>query len=166
MAQKRKQPEPIASRLASPGSTPSHGKKGLLTWKWAEERLIKRRNFCIATVRKDGSPHVMIIWGLWFNRVMYFSTGPRSQKALNLEQNPNCVICADQDGEAVVIEAVARKLSASELDRNLLSLYQRKYRWDPRSLGNAIYAAHPSVVFGMDEKRGPRSSTRWVFRRD
>lgn len=166
MAQKTSLPEPTASRLASPGLTPLHGKKGLLSWKWAEYKLNKKRNFCIATVRKDGSPHVMIIWGLWLKRVMYFSTGPRSQKALNLERNPNCVICTDQGGKAVIIEAIARKLSVSELDENLISSYKRKYKVDPRSLGNAIYTARPSVIYGMDEKRGPRSSTRWVFRRD
>jgi nitroimidazol reductase NimA-like FMN-containing flavoprotein (pyridoxamine 5'-phosphate oxidase superfamily) len=157
-------PQPLASPLASPGVAPPKEKKALLTWKWAEQRLKYARNFCLATVRPDGKPHVMVIWGLWFNGVMYFSTGPASQKGRNLKGNPNCVICTDQNGQAVIIEAIARKLSEAELNRKVLSLYQRKYKWDPRSFGNAIYAAHPSVVFGMDEKKGPQCSTRWTFR--
>jgi hypothetical protein len=52
----------------------------------------------------------------------------------------------------------------SELNSDLLSLYHRKYKWDPLSFGNAIYAAQPIVVFGMDEKRGPGCSTRWEVR--
>jgi hypothetical protein len=43
------------------------------------------------------------------------STGPQCQKATNLERNHNCVICTDQDGEAVIMEAVARTVSALSL---------------------------------------------------
>jgi len=163
VSNKKKQIEPIADRLLTPGLELPKGRRGLLTWKWAERRLRRRRTFCIATVRKDGRPHVMVIWGLWFNRILYFSTAPQSQKAANLERNPNCVICTEQDGEAVIMEAVARTVSASTLRKEVLSLYQRKYSWDMRSLGNTIYAAHPILVFGMDEKKGPKCSARWKF---
>lgn len=111
MSNKKRQIEPSADRLLTPGLELPKGRRGLLTWKWAERRLKRRLTFCIATVRKDGRPHVMVIWGLWFNCVMYFSTGPQSQKAANLERNHNCVICTDQDGEAVIMEAVARTVS-------------------------------------------------------
>jgi hypothetical protein len=163
VSNKKKQIEPIADRLLTPGLALPKGRRGLLTWKWAERRLKKGRNFSIATVRRDGRPHVMVIWGLWFNRVMYFSTGPQSQKAYNLERNHNCVISTEQNGEAVIIEAVARTVSALSLRKDVLTLYQRKYNWDMRSLGNTIYAAHPIVAFGMDEKKGPRCSARWKF---
>jgi hypothetical protein len=94
---------------------------------------------------------------------MHFSTGPQSQKARNLDRNQNCVICVEQDREAVIIEVVVRKLSAVDVTEDILSLYRRKYKWDMRALGNAIYAAYPTLIFGMDEKRGPQCLARWKF---
>ena len=63
------------------------------------------------------------------------------------------------------MEAVARTVSALSVRKDVPTRYQRKYNWDMRSLGNTIYAAHPIVVFGMDEKKGPQCFARWKFPR-
>jgi Pyridoxamine 5'-phosphate oxidase len=77
-------------------------KKGLLPWKWASDRLKKSRQYSIATTRPDGAPHLMIIWGLWFEDSFWFSTGAASRKARNLAENLRCIssrrVCVKRDG--------------------------------------------------------------------
>jgi hypothetical protein len=42
VSNKKKQIEPIADRLLTPGLELPKGRRGLLTWKWAEQRLKKK----------------------------------------------------------------------------------------------------------------------------
>ncbi len=56
----RKKTEPKASRPHMPGYGLPKGRKGLLPWKWALERLQNSHNYWIATTRADSSPHVMV----------------------------------------------------------------------------------------------------------
>ena len=67
--------EPKANRLTVPGYEPSAKNAGVLPWKWAADRLKKSRQYWIATTRPDGSPHLMVIWGVWLGGSFWFSTG-------------------------------------------------------------------------------------------
>src|SRR5690242_4624396 len=90
---------PRAGRPEIPGYGVSTGKKGILPWKWAAQRLSKSHEYWIATTRPDKSPHVMVVWGLWLEDGFYFSTGKNSRKARNLAANPRCVICSSDPAE-------------------------------------------------------------------
>ena len=89
-----KRGRPEASRPTVPG----------YAWKWALQRLRKRRRYWIATTRPDGVPHLMIIWGVWYAGSFWFSTGAKSCKARNLAENQRCVIGTDDAAEALVLE--------------------------------------------------------------
>src|SRR5260221_605697 len=100
--QKLKPPKPTRPHMPGYGITTK--KAGILPWKWAVDRLSKSKQYWIATTRSDGAPHVMVIWGLWFEGAFWFSTGRKSRKARNLAVNPRCVICSDNSAEAVIVE--------------------------------------------------------------
>ncbi|HZS72271.1 MAG TPA: pyridoxamine 5'-phosphate oxidase family protein [Candidatus Acidoferrum sp.] len=162
--------KPKASRPHMPGYGLLETKKGLLPWKWAEERLRKSHNFWIATVRRDGRPHMMVIWGLWLGGAIYFSTGSESRKAKNLAGNAQCVMGTEKAHEAVVVEGTAERVTNEALLKKILRLYERKYRFDMRgfekdilALKEPIFALRPRVAFGLDEKRYQASATRWEF---
>ena len=163
-------PQPKTSRPYMPGYGLPKGKKGLLPWKWANERLNKSHNYWIATTRRDGTPHVMVVWGLWLDGDLLFSTGRKSRKARNLAENPKCVICTELADEAVVVEGIARRVRERSRLRNFLSLYERKYNWDMSAfepdilaLKEPVFEVHPRVVFGLCEKKTLNSATRWKF---
>ena len=59
--------EPRTERPHIPGYGISKSKTGMLPWKWAAKTLAESREYWIVTVRPDGRPHAMIIWGLWFD---------------------------------------------------------------------------------------------------
>jgi nitroimidazol reductase NimA-like FMN-containing flavoprotein (pyridoxamine 5'-phosphate oxidase superfamily) len=162
--------EPAPSRLHMPGYDLPEGPDGLMPWSWAEQRLEGSHNYWLATVRQDGRPHLMIVWGLWHGGVFYFSTGSRSRKARNLESNAHCVIGTEQAHEAVVVEGAAEKVCDVEQLKELLALYQRKYDGDMSAmqedilaLRELIFAVRPSVAFGPEEKAVLQNATRWRF---
>lgn len=163
---------PSADRPHMPGYGLPEGKKGLLPWTWAVQKLKKSHNYWVATTRPDGRPHVMPVWGLWVAGVFYFSTGRQSRKAQNLTQNPSCVVGTENAAEAVIVEGVAREVPDVSLRRKFIAACERKYKFDMSSfegdilnLKEPIYAVQPSVAFGLHEKKTLNTATRWHFRR-
>ena len=155
---------PAADRPHMPGYGVPANKKGVLPWKWAEQRLIRSHNYFLCTVRPDGTPHVMPIWGAWADGIFCFSTGRDSRKARNLAANPRCVICNEKVQEAVILEGRAEELLDPVRIKELGRSYARKYKpWklDPK-LG-PIFIVRPIVGFGMYEKKFANAATRWKF---
>jgi len=101
--------EPKPSRIEAPGYGFPKGRKGLLPWSWAEQRLKKSHNYWITTVTpgKPSKPHSMVIWGLWQEGRFLFITGAESRKTRNLAKNTNCIVSTEDASEAVVLEGVA-----------------------------------------------------------
>ena len=155
--------KPKVSRPHMPGYGIPKGKKGLLSWKWAEQRLEKSHNYWISTARPDGTPHTMIVWGLWLDGRFYFSTGEKSRKARNLEANPKCVICSERAEQAVIVEGVAELVSDRAFRKKFGDLYQKKYDWNMKDFSEPIYVVRPRVAFGLFEKKFMGSATRWKF---
>ena len=48
----------------------------------------------------------MVIWALWMDGLLYFSTGKNSRKAQNLAHNPHCTMCTEQADQAVIVEGM------------------------------------------------------------
>lgn len=160
---------PKASRPQATGYGFPETTKGLLPWSWAEQRLKKSHNYWITTVKPDGSPHTMVVWGLWQDGRFLFSTGSKSRKARNLEKNPNCIVCNEHAHEAIIVEGTA-EIAHVAARRKMLPLYERKYKFDMStmkddilSMKEPVFAVRPRVVFAMWEKHFQSKSTRWKF---
>ena len=169
-----KKSAPLPSRIAAPGYGFPKGTKGLLPWSWAEQRLKKSHNYwlttiTLTTVTPKHKPHTMVVWGLWQDGRLLFSTGSQSRKARNLAQNPNCVICTEHAHEAVIVEGVA-EIADVAARRKLIPTYERKYKCDLSSMKDdllsmkePVFAVRPRVVFALWEKHFQGKSTRWKF---
>ncbi len=154
---------PQVTRPHMPGYGISTKKKGLLPWRWAEERLAKSREYYIATVRPDGRPHVMPVWGLWVKGAFYFSTGKTSRKGRNLQVNPNCVVCSAKPSESVVVEGRVEMIIDAGALKPLFAAYKKKYKMDVSGMGEPFYCVRPKVAFGLSEKKFVETATRWVW---
>ncbi len=153
-----------------PGYGLPKGTKGLLSWSWGEQRLKKSHNYWITTVKPEGAPHTMVVWGLWMDGGFYFSTGRESRKAKNLKENSRCIVATEQANQAVIVEGVAEEVMDVPVRRRFLPIYERKYKIDMSSMAEdilslkePIYLVRPAVVFGLDEKKSLSSATRWKF---
>jgi hypothetical protein len=161
--------KPEASRPHAPGYGLPSGNKGLLPWTWAEQRLKKSHNYWITTVKPDASPHTMVVWGLWQDGRLLFSTGSKSRKARNLAENVACVICTENANEAVIVEGTAEIADVSAR-RKFFPTYERKYKFNMKgmeqdilSMKEPVFAVRPHVVFGLWEKDFVGKATRWKF---
>ena len=137
--------------------------EGMLPWSWAAERLTRSHNYLLTTVRADGAPHVMPVWGIWLDAAWYFSTSATSRKSRNLEQNPQCAVCNDNVEEAVIVEGSAQRLKDDEVPKQAFVDYKAKYGWDLDPQRGPVWKVAPKTVFAMPEKQFPEGVTKWVF---
>jgi nitroimidazol reductase NimA-like FMN-containing flavoprotein (pyridoxamine 5'-phosphate oxidase superfamily) len=155
---------PRAGRPHIPDYGISTSSKGLLPWKWAEQRLKKSREYWFVTTLPNGRPHVMPVWGVWVDSAFYFSTGRDTRKARNLARSPYCVVCNELAAEAVIVHGRAKEIRDAKRIRELGGPYARKYppyKLDPKM--GAVYEVKPSITFGLMEKKFPTTATRWKF---
>ena len=158
-------PVPNASRPSMPGYGISESDEGLLPWSWATERLAASRNYWVSTVRPDGSPHAMAVWGVWSDDVYWFNTSRRSRKARNLAADARCVVTTENADECVILEGQASCVEDADSLARIFEIYERKYGFDLATMDSPTYAVRPRVVFGFIEAADafPGSATRWNF---
>ena len=162
-SQKQNKVEPRTERPRIPGYGISKSKTGMLPWKWAVKTLTESREYWIITVRPDGRPHAMIIWGLWFDGAFWFGTGGKTQKARNLAKNPNCIVGTQNAAEAVILEGVAELITDAAVRKKLEPASLKKYGMSGGGGSEPFYRVSPTRVFGLIEKTFPKTATRWMF---
>ncbi len=163
--------EPKASRPYWPDAleNPKDATTGLKPWSWALERLEKSHNYWIASSRPDGRPHLMLVWGIWWQHTFWFSTGPRARKAKNIAVNPHCVIGTEKADEAVILEGTVEEIKDRAVWKTVCQIYDRKYGGNVlpllESSGGNMYCVQPRIAFGQDEHAANfvESVTRWSF---
>jgi PPOX class probable F420-dependent enzyme len=160
--------QPRASRPHMPGYGilgPAEG-TGLLPWTWAEERLTKSHDYWLATVRPDGRPHVMPVWGVWDDGAVWFSSSLGSRKAKNLEVNPRAVVTTDDALDPVIVEGDAKlardEASIARFTECVNGKYGTDYTVDFFG-ANGLWRLRPEWAFALHEGDFPGSPTRWVF---
>jgi len=122
------------------------------------------RTFWVATIyQARARPHVMPVWGVWVDDGFYFSTGRKSRKGQNLAANPACTVTNDDGEEAVIIEGRAEEVTNAPPLARFAASYMKKYKMDPRGMGEPIFLVRPKTVFGFIEKSFSESATRWKF---
>jgi hypothetical protein len=142
---------------------------GLKPWSWALERLENSHNYWIATSRPEGLPHLMLVWGIWWQDAFWFSTGPRTRKAKNIASHPGCVIGTEKADEAVILEGTVEEIKDRAVWKQLVEIYNRKYGGDVgpllESSGGSVFRVVPKVVFAQDEhaENFVDAVTRWHF---
>ena len=164
MAKRPTKSEPKSDRPFAPGYGIVGVKdgKGLLPWTWVARKMNRCRTFWLATIHAGRArPHVMPVWGVWLDDAFFFSTGRKSRKGQNLAANPACTIANDDGQEAVIVEGLATQVEDERVLRRAAIAYKKKYKMDPRGMGEPIFHVRPSRVFGLVEKSFPQSATRW-----
>jgi general stress protein 26 len=154
--------QPRTERPNIPDYGISTQKAGMLPWKWAEKTLADSREYWMVTVRPDGRPHAMIIWGIWFEGAFWFGTGAKTRKARNLAKNANCIVGTQDAAEAVIVEGVAELITDKAVIRKLGPESERKYKMGGGG-SEPVYRVTPRRAFGLIEKTFPKTATRWTF---
>jgi hypothetical protein len=155
-------------RFSSKDATPT-------PWEEAREKLQEAEIYWLATVRRDGRPHVTPLLAIWQDDALYFCTGPDEQKAKNLEHSAHCIIatgCNALQGLDLIVEGDAVPVSDQTTLRRLADQYAAKYGWqfsvrdggfyNDQGGEALVYEVAPKTAFGYG-RDGTYSQTRWRF---
>ena len=161
---------PRAGRPYMPGYGllgPAEG-TGLLPWSWAEDGLASARNYWVVSLRPDGRPHAMPVWGVWDDGALWFSSSKGSRKARNLTADPRCTIAIEDALNPVIVEGKAELVTDSAALARMLALENTKYgtdygieMLDPDA--NSVFRVSPDWAFGLRQDDFTGSPTRWIF---
>jgi PPOX class probable F420-dependent enzyme len=139
---------------------------GLMPWAEAERRLEASHDYWLATVRPDGSPHVMPVWGVWLDGRIWFSSGLGSRKVRNLAADPRCTVTTEDPRDPVVVEGTAERLVGPEAIAAFVDAVNAKYDagmttafQDPAV--NGTFAVRPGTVIALTGADFRGSPTRW-----
>ncbi len=162
--------EPVADRPFMPGYgvLPATEGSGLIPWAEAERRLTASHDYWCATVRPDGRPHVMPVWGVWLRERLWFSSGLQSRKARDLAEEPRCTLTTDDAQNPVVVDGIAHQVTDPGGIAAFLDAMNTKYRagmtadfLDPRV--NGTFTVRPERVVALTHDDFTGSPTRWTF---
>lgn len=129
-----------------------------IPWAWVEERLTAARNYWVAAERPGGSPHVVPVWGLWFDGAFYFFTDPASLKARSLTADPRAVVHLESGDDVVILEGT---MEACRPTPALLQAYEAKYGVSPETAA-VLFRLNRAKALAWREQDFPRSATRWA----
>jgi pyridoxine/pyridoxamine 5'-phosphate oxidase len=92
-------------------SIATNGVTSVTPWTEARDRFAEANRYWLATVRPDGRPHIMPVFGVWVGDALYFTAARTSRKAKNLALNARCVVAADVPTLDVVVEGEAVRVA-------------------------------------------------------
>ena len=69
-----------------------------------------RHTSWLATINRDGSPHLTGVGALWREGAFYFETGEQTRKGRNLARDPRCTMSVATHEFDLVVEGQARKV--------------------------------------------------------
>jgi len=161
--------QPADGKVGLPQVPPLYGLKTphqYLPFRHAERRLATARNYWICTVRPDGRPHSIPVWGFWLDGCLYFGTARSSRKARNLASNPALSIHLESGDDVIILEgqAVEVDLTHKPTLRKLDAASRAKYKMPIMIVPESIlYRVRPRMVLAWTEKDFPTNATRWTF---
>ena len=138
------------------------------------------RHTCwLATVNRDGSPHITGVGGLWLDGAFWFQTGEATRKGRNLARDGRCTLSVATDEFDLIVEGSARKVTAPDVVADLAQRWAAE-GWPARvdESGQALTAAYsapsagppPWHVYRVTPRAAtavgtiePYGATRWRF---
>jgi Pyridoxamine 5'-phosphate oxidase len=164
--------EPVSAEPMAGATTPT-------PWARARGHLeAAAPTYWLATVRPDGTPHVMPLLAVWVDGGLFFSAGAGTRKARNLAVDSHCVVTVEDGPLDLVVEGMATRVGDAATLQRVADTYASLYSWrvsvrdgafhDTEGAPTAgpppydVYEVTPTVAFGF----GPNETlvpTRWRF---
>lgn len=92
------------------------------------KRLDEAKVIWVATVRPNGSPHLVPIWHVILNGRIYICTSRSSVKAKNIASNPQVAISLEDGLNPLVVQGSAKIMS--RVLKEIVEGFRSKFKWD------------------------------------
>ncbi|WP_165368020.1 pyridoxamine 5'-phosphate oxidase family protein [Phytoactinopolyspora endophytica] len=172
--------EPVAEAMPprGRGTEVDGGVETTLDWAKVTERLSRGGRYWLATVRPDGSPHVMPVFAVWSASAMYVVSKDSARKSRNLDSDGRCVITTEASDAHLILEGEARRVRDHETLERVSGAFETAYGWPTTVSGEELDAPYgaptsggpPYRVYEITPKKGfgfPAEGTfmptRWRF---
>ena len=155
---------PVAEKILLPEG---YGKTTeTLSWNSVRTQLEEAKQYWLATIRGDGSPHVVPLDGLWVDDVWYYGGSPKTIHVRTVRTDPNVTMHLADPWKVVVVEGEVRVTRLShELAQRLADLASQKYAEYGIKFEASSYsepgALHPRRVIAWSSF--PKDATRFTF---
>jgi hypothetical protein len=138
------------------------------------------RHTCwLATINRDGSPHITGIGAMWVDGAFWFETGEHTRKGRNLARDPRCTLSVATHEFDLVVEGEAHVVTEPAIVADMARRWSDE-GWPARvdESGSAITAEYsapsagspPWLVYRMAPRAAtglltvdPGGATRWQF---
>lgn len=143
----------------------------LLDWDEVTERIAGARNYCLATLRPDGRPHLRPVDGVFVDGALCFGGSPATRWVQHLQHQPVVSASLPDDDQAVILEGRA-ELVEDPTDPLSIALapanrakYPQYFSGDEPTPFHPFWCLRPTVVYAWSLTGFPARATRFDFRR-
>src|SRR3954451_14701969 len=108
-----------------------------------------RHTSWLATINRDGTPHLTGVGAIWLDGAFWFETGERSRKGRNLARDPRCTLSLATLEVDLIVEGEARKVTDTPTIARLAALWAAE-GWPARvdDTGQALTAEYSAPSAG------------------
>ena len=143
---------PTAEQLSLPSTYGSPNR--LLDWASVEQRLVDSLHYWVATVRRDGRPHVVPVDGIWLDGGCYFGGDPATVHVRNLRRDGRTMLHLEDGESAVIVEGVAEWVTPSKSDaKRLVAAAKAKYGYSNSAASYlaGVWRLEPTTVLAWTQ---------------
>src|SRR5215218_11385090 len=90
----------------------------------------QHRTATLATIGKDGRPHLVAMWYAWLDGEIWFETKAKSQKAVNLKRDPTITVMIEDGQSYTTLRGVSIDGRAEIIDDPETNLRVGKSVWE------------------------------------
>ena len=166
----------LSARFAESGSAGNPPKRSKPPTNRGREHSTRRTRapagwFWLATVRPDGTPHVMPVFAAWSDPVVYVASKESARKSRNLDADERCVLTTDTGDLHLVVEGRARRVRDEPGLARASTAFEAIYSWPTEVTGDLLDAEYgaptsggpPYAVFAISPTKAfafPRTANR------
>jgi hypothetical protein len=142
---------PIVEQLSLPTTYGSPDR--LLAWTSVEQRLVDSMHYWLATVRRDGTAHVVPVDGIWLDGGCYFGGDSATVHIQNLRRDGRATLHLEDGESAVIVEGVAKWVRPSRaVAQRLAATARAKYGYaqSAASYQEGVWRLQPAKVLAWN----------------
>ncbi len=162
-------PAATAARFPSDyGQTPET-LADLLGWDEVAGRIAGSRNYWLATLRRDGHPHVRPVDGVFVDNALCFGGSPATRWVQHLQHQPAVSVSLPDDdhavileGRAVLVDDAADPLAIVQAPANRAK-YPQYFSDEPSTRFHPFWCLRPARAYAWSLTGFPARATRFDF---
>ena len=156
--------EPTVSRPIMPNGygVPDHV-EGVLSYDHVRERMAAARNYWVASVNPNGTPHCRPIWGGWIDDLLYLEGSPETRTMKNITAKKWASVNLDDGDKVVIVEGPIEVVEQMDeaIFKRLADQMEGKYKSYRPESGSGMQKLTPKKAFAWT--KFPDDVTRWVL---